>query len=606
MNNKKQSHIKWLQNDIDVFYSALSSSKNINTFQEEILNLIINIEERVRQIINKDRNKEHSAQDSEKIFNRYLSLFDINLEYKWVDGFLDDAINRVKELLKEKIIYLDNSIFNKENERNTWEWENAKDSEEENNYKEIEVQKFNSVLKALFYFWINLWDIKIYEETLTNNKIRKIPYRIIIVNTNNFKKTILVSDQKWEASFVYNWIIRAEKFENAKKSETINGITPITINFYTEKQFLEDLIEALASEKILELTKENIIKELVRIYWNWNTELAYENLVNLKNDKIRKLTIAGNFITEVVNHSDFSKDSFKNFDPRKNIDFKIWISWLLNKKEDMFKFILERKKQIKLELKKQAILRALIDDIWGWDAQFTFEILYNYTKKDIDSLKIGENYIKKIVNQSFFPKDGFENFYFTTPRDFKIWLTWLFDKDEYLSLIEEKNFIDNLDKETIVKELIIQYWDAETAYNELLKISITKFNMRWVYIKELVNKSQFDKEQFLSFNPQLKKYYKIWLARLFDRNEYHKLVEENNIMDNLNKESIVKILVKQHWDIETAYNESLKTYVRNFNINWIYIIELIKKSLFDTEQYPNFSPRTQISFKIWLDWLFDK
>lgn len=58
---------------------------------------------------------------------------------------------------------------------------------------------------------------EVFIEKLDDNKMRKIPYRIIYVKWPNFSRTILISDQIWEASFVYDWLIDKKSFENIEK-----------------------------------------------------------------------------------------------------------------------------------------------------------------------------------------------------------------------------------------------------------------------------------------------------------------------------------------------------------------------------------------------------
>jgi hypothetical protein len=59
--------------------------------------------------------------------------------------------------------------------------------------------------------------VKQFEETLSPERMRKIPYQIYHITTKNIQKTVLISDQIGQATFVYDTIISPEIFQIIEK-----------------------------------------------------------------------------------------------------------------------------------------------------------------------------------------------------------------------------------------------------------------------------------------------------------------------------------------------------------------------------------------------------
>jgi hypothetical protein len=59
--------------------------------------------------------------------------------------------------------------------------------------------------------------VKQFEETLNPERMRKVPYQIYHIMTNNLQKTVLISDQIGQATFVYDTIISPEIFQIIEK-----------------------------------------------------------------------------------------------------------------------------------------------------------------------------------------------------------------------------------------------------------------------------------------------------------------------------------------------------------------------------------------------------
>lgn len=134
--------------------------------------------------------------------------------------------------------------------------------------------KYNEFLRIYneLFFWRKDVQIKTYMEKLDSNKIRKSPYYIINIIWGDFSKTLLISNQIWEATFVYNWMIESGKFAEIEKWQEINGLKPIKVVYSEDySNELKDLITkkelysyegAEISDEDLQLKEEDYFNKL--------------------------------------------------------------------------------------------------------------------------------------------------------------------------------------------------------------------------------------------------------------------------------------------------------------------------------------------------------
>lgn len=137
--------------------------------------------------------------------------------------------------------------------------------------------KYNEFLRMYseLFFWRKDVQIKTYVEKLDSNKIRKSPYYIINIIWKDFSKTLLISDQIWEATFVYNWMIESDKFVEIEKWQEVDGLKPIKV-VYSES-YSNELKELITQKKLYSYEESEISDEDLQL-----KEEEYFNKLYLK------------------------------------------------------------------------------------------------------------------------------------------------------------------------------------------------------------------------------------------------------------------------------------------------------------------------------------
>lgn len=212
-----------------------------------------------------------------------------------------------------------------------------------------EVLKYNEFLRAYYelYFWRDDINMELYVEKLEKEKMRKIPYRIIYLKWPNFWRTILISDQIWEASFVYDWIIDKRDFKIINKWEEINWNVPHRIIYWSNykirfKKLLQEKFEEVnniedkTDEQVLNEEKEYLLQQnIIKFFKNFNwmdKEESYKYWMWLWAKDIRKIK----YEWKIMNLSkilDWKNTSWLDIQiPRWFQEFINWLFWKEKKK----------------------------------------------------------------------------------------------------------------------------------------------------------------------------------------------------------------------------------------------------------------------------------
>ena len=244
---------KELISEIDIqiseFKNILKSEKNHDILEEKILDLLCEIDGKITEIVgNKD------SIQKEIIFHRFIAMHLIDTKFTSIDDFLDDYLAIAYQEIQERTILLSHDLFIPGNSNI--------EKGDTNKKNKITVKKAgkNKILKRVLH---DLWYkpseiIKVSVENLNANRMRKIPYNIYHLDKSGLQKTILICDEIWQATFVYEGIIDTENFQNIEKWETIWDSQALKI-IYSKKSF-ESSLEIALSDTLTFEEKEGKIE----------------------------------------------------------------------------------------------------------------------------------------------------------------------------------------------------------------------------------------------------------------------------------------------------------------------------------------------------------
>ena len=215
------------------------SSEDVISAQDLFLDKVIWLVELSKESYKWKKN-EIDGEYGLKVLKRYENMYFWETDFKDVDDLLNMFLDALEQKLDKEIIKLKFSILPALCLTNmkAWSWEFVEGKES--------VDKYRQFLNILLLININIEDLLIYEEKIDKDIMRQYPYKIIYISEWNIDKTVLISDEIWQATFVYDWIIRIEKFENYEKWEQIEWLVAKQIP-YSEK-YLENLKEAILTE----------------------------------------------------------------------------------------------------------------------------------------------------------------------------------------------------------------------------------------------------------------------------------------------------------------------------------------------------------------------
>jgi hypothetical protein len=196
--------------------------------------------------------------------------------------------NNRKAIIKDTIDIDDNQI--EESEKKQYEIEKLSygilESDENNENKRVGTKKewneskevtsapkFEELKELLKEMKVEILG-KIYEETINEDRFREYPYKIIHIEVNGKKKTILVSDEIGQITFVYDGNIDKLSFKNAIKWYDINWVKVSKIKYlnnYSEnlKKCLENQEAYWFADDWKKSWKENIQDDLI-LSDEWN------------------------------------------------------------------------------------------------------------------------------------------------------------------------------------------------------------------------------------------------------------------------------------------------------------------------------------------------
>ena len=211
----------------------------------------------------------------EEIESRYSEVF-LKKWYTQIESFFDKfvslATQKIIEIQKGKENELNFSIFvPKESKLNM-----IKRRNNTNNKTEIlrKAPKYDTLLRVLHKkYWLELeWvEINTYLEALNKNRVRRLPYRVVVIKIKGKSLTIVINDQIWEWTYVYDWIIEPSILSNVSKWDIVEGKKPLLIKYYSGR--FENNLDILFSDDFL-LNWIKIIDygnpEHLKILLSWN------------------------------------------------------------------------------------------------------------------------------------------------------------------------------------------------------------------------------------------------------------------------------------------------------------------------------------------------
>ena len=268
LENKKLDEIRLLYKRFDKELSK--DYKEINVFSEKALNISIQIIEEIDKIFDWRKNNANISEDYKiKLISRLQWIYDIkDLNILSVDELLEKIINKVEDILSFNVIDLWYDIFPASEEIKIFE---GKDEENKFETEKISVDKFWILVKVLLEKNINLDDIVIYEEKLNKDRMREKPYKLIYLRTNWVNKTIVISDEIGQATFIYDWLINLELFNKNSKWDEIDWV------IWSKIVYGKDYYNNLSTSIFL---KQNNNK--------WSNSIDAGNYIDIDNDIIKK------------------------------------------------------------------------------------------------------------------------------------------------------------------------------------------------------------------------------------------------------------------------------------------------------------------------------
>ncbi len=239
-----------IEQDIQNFHMILQSETDKNQLENQVLDILWDIEKKVAIII-WDRHP-RTALEKEKVFQRYIGLNHIASQYTSIDDFLDMLIAKLSQDLKK--IKLTHDIFEKGAAQIEWNGISKEKIELKT------AQKNKLFLRVLHKMGIDFSDVTQYEESLNPERMRKIPYQIYHIEKWENQKTVLISDQIGQATFVYDAIIHTDIFKSIEKWDEIEGNPALKI-IYNIKSYEKNLEIALNNILTFEEKEWQIVNE---------------------------------------------------------------------------------------------------------------------------------------------------------------------------------------------------------------------------------------------------------------------------------------------------------------------------------------------------------
>lgn len=246
------------QRDLWVFLNSIIWDKDITlteateTYLEKILNIIEECKEGL-SLWGDDRNSEYSLE----VLKRYMRRFSESSQNVLdVDEMLQKFIESVERRLSVESIKLSFTIYPPQHTTVIVSWEGGSEFNLEDKESIPKFQEFLKILENANVSFDNLVVYREQEEVLEeDNRMRNFPYNITHLRHGNIQKTILISDEIWQATFVYDWLIQEQHFREYSKWESILWLEPKKIIYWSK--FSERLKEAIFSQEISGIIEED-------------------------------------------------------------------------------------------------------------------------------------------------------------------------------------------------------------------------------------------------------------------------------------------------------------------------------------------------------------
>jgi len=438
----------------------------------------------------------------EEIHNKLVALLikkDINQEnHQQAEDFIEKVLQKSFNTAIEKIIDLKTWSIKEIDYSLFLPWTRTNQSSSNKKwYKVRQADKYNTFLKV--YYDLFLWNkditIDASKEKLDNNKVRKFPYKIVQIQSSNFSRTILISDQIWEITFVYDWIIDTEEFQNIKKWAQITEVPFTTIKYgknyasrlketlspdydFTTKREKRKYPTSTEAKKQIYSTESNYLdqQELFQTLHNYQgktTQESYEYFMNLPNwdantpESIRWLNI--------------------NWKSGRALKTLSWIKTqgAIHTISGFQKWINKVFEWQDIEFIEPLTTETLITKLhkYKWSIQESYEYFMNLPVWKADKpestrwLKIQWKWLIELVDISWIEIQD------------DIYTLWWFQK--WINIIfkwQDIKFIEPLTTETLITKLQNYKWGIQESYEYFMNLPMWKANqpesIRWFKIQQ--------------------------------------------------------------------------------------------------------------------------
>lgn len=296
-NNDKKIHswaiersidqVKSLQQELLDFLSDPQDGISFSDLWEEYLGRIIAILSITQEVIPipDSENTEYALEVLRECAR--VSMSEEN-QLLWVEELLDNFISTIEEKLLIKSVKLPFSIYPPNHTTVIEEW--GEETEKFDDREVAQAPKFQTFLRILNKRWISFDSLIVLEEDeevlKADKRMREIPYKIIYLREWDVEKTVLISDEVWQATFVYEWIIREDNFANFSKWEAIESIIPEKIVFW--KTYNKRLEKAIFEKR----EKQEVESGIYLIFEKWES-------LNIEKEKTMYRSILLNYIEEL-------------------------------------------------------------------------------------------------------------------------------------------------------------------------------------------------------------------------------------------------------------------------------------------------------------------
>ena len=508
---KNTKSIKTLVDELSLdLQKNISTPTEISNLQDNVLNKVIEILDNLSLKIRNEELVSRTDEEINAVYNRYLSLNKIKTPYENIDDFLDKVIDKVFESLKHKKVKLNFDLFEKWNFTwaKNWSWEQIE-------FKTS--QKTKLFGRVLCNLWFDFSTLKEFEEKLNPQRMRKIPYTIYHLLDENINKTVLICDQIWQATFIYDGIIDPAIFQIIEKWEEIDWKLPLKI-IYSKKTYEENLKIWLSKEQDFFIkqnlitnedeekadeTKEKLTKEeLFKTLWNYNwmsEQESYDYFMSLNKYWIADLKISWNAVKALKTLSWIKIDW--------NIQYlTIFQNWI----EEVFKWkdIVRKERILKIELTKEELFKTL----WNYNEmseQESYDYFMSLNKYWIADLKISWNAVKALKTLSWIKIDW--NIQYLT-----IFQNWIEEVFKWKDIVRKERILKiELTKEELFKTL----WNYELrteqeSYDYFMSLSqkwIRILKISWNAVGALKTISWIN----IDWNMQTPSIFKKWIEEIF-------------------------------------------------------------------------------------------